>query len=285
MTQQLKETPDWLRASPSQPMLVGVDREANALRGFVVAQEGIFKDRRGEFDLKSLKQINALMNKAAPAGLKSRFAHPTLSGDGLGKFLGRAKNPRLDSVEIKKDGKPMLLHAVRADLYFNQTALEEPPGGGKPLGLYIMDLAESDPDALSSSLVLNTDQEERLDPKTGRPQLDETGEPLPPLWRPTRLHATDLVDTGAAVDGLLSTQGLAFEGLPDDLVRQGSAMLSKAFPNATREVIRARFGSWLETYLSYRFGDEDDTPAELRQAEAEAAHARWLTRKLRLSEE
>jgi len=256
---QLKETPDWLRANPESKMQVGVDREKNILHGFVVAQEGVFKDRRGEFDLKSLKQINALMNKAGAAGLKSNFGHATLSADGLGKYLGRAKNPRLDSVSVKVDGETRLLHAVRADLHFTQTALEEPPGGGKPLGVYVMDLAESDPDAISSSLVLQAGQEEQLDEKK-RPKLDANGEPLPPLWRPSKLHASDIVSVGAAVDGLLSAHGLSVEGLPDELLFRVSELLAAAFPGASREVISARVDQWKERYLSMRFGDEE--PAE-----------------------
>lgn len=257
----LKATSEWLRTSPHR-LDVKVDREANVLRGFVVAQEGQFKsDGRGQFDAKSLKQIVTLMNRA-PGGLKSRFAHPTLSGDGLGKFLGRAKNPRLDSVQVMRDGAPVLLQAVRADLHFDKTSLEEPPGGGKPLGQYVLDLAESDPDALSSSLAGKFDQEELLDPKTRRPMLDAEQRPLPPVWRPKALHASDIVDTGDAVDGLLAA-GLSVDGLPDELVRRASELLGKAFPDAPREVVRERIHAWAERYLAYRFGEEaDERPAD-----------------------
>lgn len=258
MTTLLKETPTWLRAETSTRE-IKVDREANVLRGYVVAQEGPFKSKgRGEFSVPGLKKIVTLMNRT-PGGLKSRFAHPTLSADGLGKFLGRVKNAHLDSVRVKKDGELVLLHAVRGDLHFDKTALEEPPGGGKPLGLYVMDLAESDPDAISSSLVIEADEEEQLDPKTKKPLLDAKGEPRPPIWHPKALHASDVVDTGDAVDGILGAQ-LSTAGLPDELVRQASALLNKAFPGQTREVIRARLSSWLDSYLDYRFGDEPFDP-------------------------
>lgn len=266
---ELKETPDWLRAGATGRM-IEVDREKNILRGYVVAQEGPFKTAgRGAFDLKSLKQINALMNKAS-GGLKVRFTHPTLSNDGLGSFLGRAKNPSIDSVKVDRNGETVLLHAIRADLHFNQTALEPSPNGGKPLGLYVMDLAESDPDALSSSLVLHADQEEQLDAKTKRPLVDDQGNPLPPLWRPTRLHASDIVDTGEAVDGLLSATGLSADGLPDELVRRASELLGQAFPGAGRDVVKARIGAWLDRYLSWRFGDdepEQSAPAAVNNAD------------------
>ena len=157
-----------------------------------------------------------------------------------------------------RDGKPTTIPAVRGDLFLDKTALEEPIGGGKPLGIYVMDLAESDPDALSSSLVLEADQEFRLDKKK-RPLEDESGNPLPPLWRPTKLHGFDVVDTGDAVDGLLSAQ-LGFGDLPDGLVRQATQVLDQAFPEAERSVVESRVKGWLAAYLAYRF---DEEPAEL----------------------
>jgi len=250
--------PEWLRASFSGRPDIGVNKDRTALLGYVVAQEGPFKSEgRGEFDLKSLQSLQALMNKKGSLGLKSRLGHPTLSSDGIGTFLGRAKNPRMDSVKVDRNGEKVLLHALRADLYFNPTALKPPPDGGTPLGEYVMELADSDPDALSSSIVVKADKEEQLDAKTKRPLLDASGNPLPPLWRPKELHASDIVDTGDAVDGLLSAN-LEAEGLPDETVRMASELLSKAFPGASRDVVKARVESWLSKYLSYRFGDEDE---------------------------
>ena len=82
---------DWLRAETKARPL-GVDREAKAIRGVILAEEGPFKSKgRGEFDQGSIRSIVKLAN-ATPGGLKSRFAHPTISDDGLGKFLGRVKD-------------------------------------------------------------------------------------------------------------------------------------------------------------------------------------------------
>jgi hypothetical protein len=250
--------PQWLRASPTGRADIGVDREKAVLCGYVIAQEGSFKSEgRGAFDLKSLQALRALMNKKGSQGLKSRFTHPTLSGDGLGKFLGRSHSPRIEPLQVVRDGEKVLVNALRGDLHFDKTALEEPPGGGKPYGVYVMDLAESDPDALSSSIVLKFNAEEQLDPKTKKPMLDGAGNPLPPIWRPTELHASDIVDIGDAVDGLLSAE-LGVDGLPDELVRRASELLSKAFPGAGRDVVKARVESWLSKYLAYRFGEEDE---------------------------
>jgi hypothetical protein len=183
----------------------GVDREAKVIRGMIVAKLGPFKSPgRGEFDNLALKSILRLMS-GTKQGLRARYGHPGLadSSEGLGTFLGRARSPRLD-----KDGETP---AVRADLHFDETAFKTPQGD---LAGYVMDLAESDPEALSSSLALWADLQFRIDPKTGRQQLDAEGNPLPPLWRPTKLEATDIVGIGDAVDGLLSPEpGLVFPEL------------------------------------------------------------------------
>lgn len=242
----MPRTDEFLRAGYSgRP--VGVDRKAGVLRGYVVAQLGPFKsDGRGEFDLPALEEIVKLGNSATP-GLKSRFSHPTECDDGLGKYLGRARNFALDRT-IARDGKGTLMSArVRADLHFDPTALDTPPNGGKPLGEYVMDLAESDPDALSSSLVLRVKREFRLNPD-GTPQTGPDGEELPPLWRPLRLSASDIVDTGDAVDGLLSAD------LPNSYLWQGAQTLDRLFGHLSREELEERLSGWLGRYLDDRFG-------------------------------
>lgn len=252
---ELPEVPLWGAAlATGRP--IGVDREKNVICGYVVAQEGAFKSKgRGEFDLQALRAIRKMMAEK-PAGLKSRFSHPTMSDDGLGKFLGRAKEPFLDKImKPLGDGKFQEIGCVRADLHLDPSSFTTPYGS---LGAYVMDLAESDPDALSSSLVLKADEEYRLDSK-GRPLLDENGDPLPPLWRPKELHASDVVDTGDAVDGFLSVQGGAaklsaeiIDGLPDAALRRGVELLDKQFSGQPAETIRARCNAWLERYLQYR---------------------------------
>lgn len=252
---QMKSTPDWLKAA-SKGAPIGVDREHSILRGYVIAQEGPFKsDGRGEFDKQSLEAIITLGN-AKPGGLKSRFTHPDMSNDGLGKFLGRAKDLRMDKATDARTGKRVL--AVRGDLHFDKTALDTPPEGGKPLGEYVMDLAESDPDALSSSIVVQADQEYRLE-KDGTPKKDERGEPLPPLWRPTVLHASDIVDTGDAVDGLLSAK-VDVERLPLAVLWKGEQLLDAVFLDQPRDVIEARLTAYVQRYLNRKFGEPEPPP-------------------------
>ena len=244
---------EWLRADVVGNT-IGVDRNAEVIRGYVMAQEGPFKtEGRGEFDHKSLRQIVRLA-KAAPNGLKSRFAHPTLSDDGIGKFLGRSKNARLETAE--RNGKEIEL--VRGDLYISPTSHKSPMGD---IGEYVLALAESDPDAFSSSLALKTTKEWRLDAK-GRPKQDAEGKELPPLWRPQKLHASDVVDTGDAVDGFLEAHNLNFGELPDAIVRQGVQLLDEQFAGVDRATIEERCTAWLRRYLDGRFGAEAETATD-----------------------
>ena len=199
------KAPAMLRANiHSRPS--AVDREAQIVRGFIVAEMGPFRSEgRGEFDSESMSAIVRLMQKE-PNGLRSRFSHP-IHSDGIGKLLGRVKSPRLDTVTRKdENGKPVKRQAVRADLHLVPSSRKTPHGD---LGGYVMDLAEEsadDParDLLGASMVLKADMEWRRDGKTGRVQTDARGEALPPLWRPTEIHAVDLVDTGDAIRAFLS---------------------------------------------------------------------------------
>lgn len=237
----MTKRPDRLRVE-SPARAVGVDREKRVLRGYVVAQLGPFKSEgRGEFDETSLARIVELW---PAAGLKSRFAHPTESADGLGKYLGRARDPYLSTVEV--DGAT--LPAVRADLHLDSSASKTPSGD---LAGYVLDLAESDPAALSSSLVLGKDEEYRLSPD-GTRLTGADGNPLPPLWRPKRLYASDVVDEGDAVDAILSPEGAP--RYARDFLSMGTALIDRLFAGCTRAVVRARCMAYLTRYLDRRFG-------------------------------
>lgn len=254
--------PQWLRAS-FKSLGSRVDRTANVLRGMVVAQLGPFKSQgRGQFDRESLVGIERLGN-AKSGGLKSRFTHPDMSSDGLGKFLGRVRDLRMDSATDERTGKTV--DAVRGDLHFDPTALDTPPEGGKPLGIYVMNLAESDPAALSSSIVVEPDRFIE-DGKGGLVQLDENDEApagVTPLWRPRVLHASDIVDTGDAVDGLLSAP-IDIDRLPLSVLWKGAQLLDAVFLDQPREVIEARLAAYIARYLDRKFGESP--PVEPRPA-------------------
>lgn len=255
MPKKLKAVPTQLRANV-QGRPIGVDRKENVLRGYVMAQAKVFRTPgRGEFDLPAIREIVRLANQT-PRGLRSNFTHASASNDSLGRHLGRVRGAYVDG------------DLARGNLHFDKTALEEPPGGGKPYAQYVMDLAESDPGALSSSLVIEADQEQRQD-RDGKLVLDADGEPLPPLWKPRRLLGSDVVAVGEAVDDILSPGELAEAlsvGLTPDLAkllrfdnvaRLASQLLDGFFKGQDRQVIEARCQAWLARYLSLRFGGDE----------------------------
>lgn len=249
-------TKEWLRAATTARP-IGVDRERNVIQGYVVAETGVFKDERGEFDGKAMKELLKLM-KAEKAGLKSRFGHPSLSDDGLGKYIGRAKNPWLEVIEGKNaDGNAVEHQRLRADLHIAAVAMEEPVGGGMPLGEYVMRRAEEDPDSFGSSLVLTTEQEYRID-RQGRPLTNENGEAYPPLWRPTALHASDVVDTGDAVNSFLAVG--AVDALPDAAIRRGCELLDQQFAGKPRAFVAEHLSRFANRYLEWRYGPEEPAP-------------------------
>lgn len=248
--------PEWLD-SQTRARPVGVDRERKVVRGYIVAEQGYFKSEgRGQFTTKSLDKIVSLYREH-PAGLKARFSHPTMSSDGIGTYLGRSK-------DAYRDGP-----RVRADLHLADVAFDGPKGN---LGKYVLDLAEQDPRAMGSSLVLKTDYLKVLDPH-GRPERDEDGEPVPPIWMPTQLHASDIVCEGDAVHSGFLSLGIDGDKLPDSAVRMASATLNKLFADAPREVVRARMLAFIDRYLAGRYGQANAT-----------SNPDLLRRKLRLKE-
>lgn len=172
----------------------GVDRNyedsqyRGVIYGIAVMTKGNVKDyREWEIDDMTLDQIVACGNEHKNMGLKSRFGHPNMSTTALGTFLGRAKN-------FYKDGD-----VARADLFISKTAYETPEGD---LASYVLGLAEKDPDAFGTSVVLGElDLEYRLDEK-GKKKTDEKGNDLPPCLRVISLMAVDVVDDPAANNGM-----------------------------------------------------------------------------------
>ncbi len=232
----------WLRAE-TLSRHIGVDREAGMIRGVILAEEGPFKSEgRGEFDSDAISQIVKL-GQAKPRGLKVRFTHPDVSNDGLGKYLGRTTNIRKQFVMRETDeGRAREVAVVRGDHTFSDSAHNTPSGD---LATYIMDLAEDDPDALGMSLVLKADEEFRTDSK-GNLATNADGEALPPLWRPTSLHAVDFVDTGDATNSLL-----AYDDLPDNVVRQATELLRQQFAGKDRDFVESHLRGYVEKVLSH----------------------------------
>lgn len=233
----------------SDARATGVDRESNTIVGMVLAQEGPFKTKgRGEFDEKSLRGIVSLIGRKKN-GVKSRLSHPDACNDGIDSYLGRVTKPRMDSVTIERDGKPLAVKAVRADLKLDPASFVSPKGN---LGEYVMRLMEAEGEAAAStSLVLHTTEEFRLD-NHGKPRRNDAGEVLPALWRPTAIMASDIVDTGEAVDAALSVDGQ--RELSEETVDRMWAFLDSRLGELSQPDVTSLLQRLQAEYLQHRFG-------------------------------
>lgn len=183
-----------LRESPSR-----VDRENRVIYGVSAAQAVEALGHGMMLDGKTLQQIVDLGNRAK-SGVKSRFTHPGLSSDGMGKHLGRMKNFRVEGDK-----------AV-GDLYLADIASKAPDGD---LASYVMDLAEEDSAAFGMSVVIGVDQVWPMADGTEQPvyEYDDDFNYIPPkgaltelpVARAKSLDAVDVVDEPAANrDGMFS---------------------------------------------------------------------------------
>ena len=224
----------------------GVDREARMIRDYSVATRGEAGGWGKWLDSEFLDQIVRAGN-ANPIGMKSRFTHPGLCSDGLGKFLGRTH-------DLRRDGDHVL-----GDLHFAEVGSSSPEGD---LAGYVMNLAEEDPDAFGASIVFYMDMGEQ--DRFRAEHEDEDGHfisPDPdnthnlPHWRLAELEAVDVVDSPAANSGMFSRleQGALAEQA--DRWADWALALSPEPPADVAlglgiESERAR--EWLQGYLSRR---------------------------------
>lgn len=232
----------------------GVDRNAGVagvIYGAILAEVGPFENElRGEFDDQSLIEIRDLMLQGK-RDLKARWTHPGASNDGLGTYLGRWKNPRID------DGK------LRADLHFSRTASKPSPNNpGQPFAEYLMDLAEEDPAAFECSLApRDVDREYR---KLENGDVDET---KPPIWRVRKLAACDVVDKGDAThSGFLSEETFSLRNSNAVSARVTEA-LNVILRNHSRSEAADSLSAFANRYLDNRFGPEPEMPESQKTTE------------------
>lgn len=213
------------RTAPLMEAPQGVDRENNRILGAAIIRRGNLNegDTRLQFvDETTELQVYAMGNERA-GGLKARFTHPSMSSDGLGKYLGRWTN-------FRRDGE-----VIRADLQIADSAFTTPKGD---LGSYIMDLAEEDPDSFGVSIapVLDREAMKREEQEDGRQPV-----------RISKLIAADVVDEPAATSGFFSRED-DVRDLPAMAVR----LLDEHFAGAPADVISGRVNGLLERYFRSR---------------------------------
>lgn len=187
-----------LRVLPLKAAAASVDLDQRIIRGVSMAQAVEAIGHGGRLDMRSLEQIVEQTN-AKRSGAKSRYTHPGLSSDGMGKFLGRMKNARIEGDK-----------AV-ADLHLSDLAFKSPDGN---LGEYVLDAAAEDSEAFGFSVVISAERFWVLEDGTEVPVYDEDDRRNQkpnnavddlPAFRISELHAVDLVDEPAANrDGMFS---------------------------------------------------------------------------------
>lgn len=179
----------------------GGQYNAGLIEGFSAIQRGEALGHKLWIDSVMLSQVAALGNAAR--GIKSRFAHPGQSSDGMGTLLGRSKNFRVEGDK------------VLADLHFAKSSHGTPDGD---LAEYVMQLARETPDLFGASIVFGSDykaekafEAEHTDSKGRFTSPDPDNKHHLPHARVANLYAADLVDEPAAnPDGLfaaLSSKG------------------------------------------------------------------------------
>ncbi|MCH8968599.1 MAG: hypothetical protein IIA66_05720 [Planctomycetes bacterium] len=175
----------------------GGDSGAGLIRGIAVVTMGEALGHDMFLDGEFLDQTAAAMNVRGKAGIKSRFTHPDLSGDGLGTLLGRAKNGRVVG------------DRVIGDLHLAKSSRKTPSGD---LGGHVMDLAEESPDMFGTSIVFRRDEDaeelfiERHQNRVGKfVSPDSTNAENFPHARLAELRAVDAVDEPAANPGGMFT--------------------------------------------------------------------------------
>jgi len=193
----------------------GVDYGAGLIRNAAVVTRGEALGHGYWIDGEMLDQVAAAVNES-PNGVKSRFAHPSLSGDGIGKALGRYRS-------AIREGD-----VVRADLHFFETAHKTTDGD---LADYVLGLAREDPAAFGNSIAFDLDigamdrfRAEHEDDKGVFHSPDEDNASNYEHVRLNELMAVDVVDEPAA-----NPEGMFYRGDGNRIVREASQLLGYAF--------------------------------------------------------
>ena len=199
----------------------GGDSGAGLIRGVSVISRGEAVGHDMWIDHEFLAQTEKAINDAGAGGIKSRFTHPGLSGDGLGRLVGRIKDGRVIGDQ------------TFGDLHISETSHTTPDGD---LGTHVMDLAEKEPDLFGTSIVFSADEAaenaftaEHQDRQGRFVSPDEDNRQQLPHTRLAELRADDLVDEPAA-----NPEGLFHRG--DEIADEAERMMSYALslPGAER---------------------------------------------------
>jgi hypothetical protein len=172
-------------ADTAAPAAVGVDMKAGIIRGASAMQAVEALGHDCTADQVTLRMVAELGN-AAEQGVKVRFTHPGLCGDGMGSYLGRMRDFRVAGDK------------VIGDIHLSDAAAASPEGN---LRDYVLQLAQEDPGAFGMSVVVDATQVWSLADGTEIPADGPAPEGVVgelPRLRPLALFAVDVVDEPAA---------------------------------------------------------------------------------------
>lgn len=232
----LATTPKYFRAAKSKagkdsaPVVnrTGGYRKAGLITGVSVITKGEALGHDLWIDEVFISQTIDALN-AMPKGVKSRWTHPGMSSDGMGKITSRIRDGRMSA-----DGTQLL-----ADQHFLEIGHKTPSGD---LAAYQMDLAEEDPEAYGLSIVFALDDVEVEQFVAEHADADGTFQSPDPLntnnyphARLAELRGADAVDDPAAnPNGLFARE--------QDIARQADQLAAFALGLSKKRPAVAQLG-------------------------------------------
>jgi hypothetical protein len=244
-------------AEPVQVSRDGGDNGAGILSGVSLIAAGEALGHDMWIDDVTLSQV-AEQAGQGKHGIKSRFTHPSMSADGMGRHLGRIKDVRVEG------------DRVLGDLHFAKSAHSTPDGN---LAEYVMELAEEDPAAAGLSIVFEHDaeREEAYQASFGDGPFespDEDNVKNLPHVRLAKLRAADVVDEPAAnPEGMFDRQPLARD--VDDLLSYAAGLSEEKPKSLAFGVDADRASQFLQRWLgshSLSIVSENDEESQMSDA-------------------
>ncbi|MDA7492687.1 hypothetical protein N8510_01180 [bacterium] len=266
-------------AEPVQVSRNGGDNGAGILSGVSLIAAGEALGHDMWIDDVTLSQV-AEQAGQGKHGIKSRFTHPSMSADGMGRHLGRIKDVRVEG------------DRVLGDLHFAKSAHSTPDGN---LAEYVMELAEEDPAAAGLSIVFEHDaeREEAYQASFGDGPFespDEDNVKNLPHVRLAKLRAADVVDEPAAnPEGMFDRQPLARD--VDDLLSYAAGLSEEKPKSLAFGVDADRASQFLQRWLGSHSlsivsaNDEESQMSDLPEVvESDVSDVPQITREDFLSE-
>lgn len=169
-----------------------IEPDKGIIRGVKVCSEGEIRGHGVYANAKFIRDVTR-HGKEHAVGVKARFGHPNMCATALGTYIGRYKNYRTKIEETESGDR----HHSIADLHLDETSKNLPKLGNA--WEYVMKLAQTSPDMFGNSIVFTPGESDIVKIKN-----EDGSEIKREEVTIEALHATDLVDEPAAVEGLFS---------------------------------------------------------------------------------